>query len=274
MPVYGHNRIKEISENLCLPSWWVQSVIVEYFDCRRYAENNELWLFDFNILKNEDIELIPEKKVVVPEFCLIQNIRPKDFSQRLILLNTGLPIIPLDEANLIPEGIANDSAFPSPIRNDISIWDPKLGFDIYAIVRKNDIFYQWIIAEPYNVPGKHYRWYKSELTDLTELFNINEKLRTYRSSAKLTNPSAELVNEISQDYQILEEIRAPIREKILEYHHKHEGNYDKSLAKVPEVPMLSIFEAIRPVKNENSGKATKEGYFIKTTWSHYSYVQQ
>ena len=40
--VYGQDMVDEISNNLSLPSWWIESVLVEYFDCRRYALDGEV----------------------------------------------------------------------------------------------------------------------------------------------------------------------------------------------------------------------------------------
>lgn len=263
--IYGQKKLKRISENLSLPSWWVESVCVEYFDCRRYAEGGELWTFDFGKVGANDIKEIPEKKVVIPNYFLLQNIRPRDLAARTAMMMVGLPAVPLDQADLIPEGLVNNTGFPM-LGNSINVWDHKLGFSERVVVLDDGVFYQWKISQFYPIPGKHFGWWKSELFDLMPLFTINQKLQDYRNSGELKKPNKELVARISRDYQALEEIRKPLREKILEYHNSKKTNYDVVDAVVPEPPMLSIFESVKLVNNPASTAATQSniGYFVKT----------
>lgn len=253
--VYGRDNISSIARKTGLPNWWVESVIVEYLDCRRHAEEGELWAFDFTGLSGDDIQAVSSAKVVIPNYYLFQNIRESDLGQRALHLMVGLPVVPLDQAQLIPEGLVNSTAFPSPIRNDISVWDHKLEFNSRAIVIDEGVFYQWTIAEFFKVPGKHYGWYKSSLFNLDDLFRINRKLQDYRNSGVLKKPRSEIRNAIAEDYQALERIRAPLREMILEYHGREKGKFDRSTAMRPEPPMLSFFEAVKPTDN---------GYEVKT----------
>ena len=55
----GENGLEQISKKLGLPLWWVESVAVEYFDCREYLTDGNFWVFNLNLLKNDDIEQIP-----------------------------------------------------------------------------------------------------------------------------------------------------------------------------------------------------------------------
>jgi hypothetical protein len=244
-----------VAIKLSLPTWWTESVLVEYFDVRRYAKDGELWAFDFSPITDENLEDISKYKVVIPQYYLLQNVRPEDIARRMSLLMVGAPVTPLDEADLIPEGLVNNTAFPSPMRNDISVWDPKLGFNQTAIVLDNGFFYQWRIAEFYGIAGKHYGWFKSNLFDLQELFNINQKLREYRNSGELKESTPNLRENIASDYQMLELQRQPLRKKIIEHHNGLKGNYDTSFASVPNPPHLSLFEAV---------KLTNHGYYVKT----------
>jgi len=255
LKVYGIERVTKIAESLSLPYWWVESVIVEYFDCRRYAENGELWTFDFNKFDEKLIDTILDKKVIIPHYYLVQNVRPEDLAKRTLIAMIGLPYVPLDEADLIPEGLVNKTCFPSPVRNDISVYDQKLDFNQTAIVYDNGIFYQCKIAEFYEIPSKHYGWWKSDLFDLGELFDINRKLQDYRNSGVLKKPTPQVIDEIQKDYEKLEEIREKLRWKILEYHDKKKLDYDPTDVDVPKPPMLSYFEAV---------KLTKDGYMVKT----------
>lgn len=253
--MYARERIQEIANRLNLPIWWVESVIVEYFNCRRYAEEEEIWTFDFSKFDKKLEDTILDKKVVIPQYFLMQNIRPADLAQRSLVGLIGLPFITLEDANLMPEGLANKTCFPSPVHNDISVYDPKLDFYFTAIVYDQGIFYQWKIAEFYPIPEKHYGWYKSPLFDTEELFHINRRLQDYRNSPLLKNPTAEFRRAIEEDYDKLEIEREKIRKKILEYHNKKKTDYDPEDAIVPDPPSLSLFESV---------KLTQTGYMVKT----------
>ena len=112
--VYARDKIRELSIKLSLPTWWTESVLVEYFDVRRYAEDGELWTFDFSSITDENLEDIPKCKVVIPQYYLSENVRPEDIARRMSLLMVGAPVTPLDEADLIPEGLVNNTSFSVP----------------------------------------------------------------------------------------------------------------------------------------------------------------
>jgi len=264
LEVYGREKIAVISKQLKFPYWWVESVIVEYFPCRRYAESGELWTFDFNMLTDEDIKKIPEKKVVIPNLVLMQNVRPEDLSQRTMISMIGLPFTPFDEADLIPEGFANYTCFPSPLRNDISVWDHKLEFQQQSIVFDDHVFYQWTIAEPYNIESEHRRWYKSDLFDLSKLDSINRTLQKYRNSNEIKNPTPEFVKKIENEYNVLENEREMLRRKILEYHSKNKPQITLKDVDVPKPPMLSYFEAIKLTENGYQVKTHMEPLFLRS----------
>ena len=138
--VYGEKRVLEIAKTFSLDPWWVKSVIVEHFGCRRYAENGELWTFDFEITTQDEINQIPDKKVAIPDFYLAQNIRPYDLACRMALAYVGLPFVPMEDSGMFPEGLANRTCFPT-LGNSIDIWDHKLSFGYKAVVRDGGAYY-------------------------------------------------------------------------------------------------------------------------------------
>ena len=104
----------------------MQSVIVEYFPCRRFLKDSKLWLFDFDMLTDKLIETIPKKHVVIPEYYLVQNIRPDDFSKRIMLAAFGgNPITAMKEEDIYPDGIVNDTCFPA-LGNPIECMGSKI----------------------------------------------------------------------------------------------------------------------------------------------------
>jgi hypothetical protein len=99
-------RVDRIARKLNLPSWWVQSVIIEYFPCRKFLRNESLWNFDFGIVDEKLIKTLPHKHVVIPEYYSVQNISPNDFSQRHMLTAFGgSPVAEMEEKDIYPEGI-------------------------------------------------------------------------------------------------------------------------------------------------------------------------
>ena len=274
MEVYGRENIGEIAQKISLPEWWVESVIVEYFDCRRFGEQEEIWTFDFTKLDEEIAEMIIEKKVIISHFYLVQNIRSADLSMRTLNTMIGLPVITLEDADLIPEGLVNRTGFPSPIYNDISVYDRKLEFFTHAIVFDNGIFYQWKIADFYPIPGKHYGWFKSDLFDLEPLFEINRKLQGFRNSEEIKKPTQEFRMKIKEAYDELEKIKEPIRQKILEYHQKKKTEFNPDDANVPDPPLLSYFESIKPAQNGYYIKTHMEPLFLRSAIRHYNKAKE
>lgn len=264
MDVYNREKIEIISRELPLPDWWVESVIVEYFSCRRFGEKGELWTFDFDKLSNDDIKKIPEKKIIIPNYYLVQNVRLEDLAQRTLISMIGLPFTPLDEADLIPEGLVNRSGFPSPLRNDISVWDPKLEFNQNAVVLDDGFCYQWKIAEPYNIESEKRRWYKSSLFDLSKLDQINRNLQKLRNCPEIKNPTPGFIQKIETEYQALEIEREKIRKEILEYHNENKNQFDTKDALVPKPPMLSYFETVKLAENGYQVKTHMEPLFLRS----------
>lgn len=93
-----------------------------------------MWTFDFKLIHDKLIETLPERHVVIPEYYVVQNIRPKDFRQRLLLTAFGSnPVAEMDEKDIYPNGILNESCFLVS-GNSIDVWDRKLNFHTHAVV--------------------------------------------------------------------------------------------------------------------------------------------
>src|SRR5437016_12048065 len=93
----------------------------------------------------------------------------------------------MDEKDIYPEGILNNTCFPV-LGNPIDMWDPKLNFNTVAIVLDDRSFYQWKIAQLYNI-NEHSSWFKSELFDLLPLFDIYQKIIQYNKPDIRKNPT-------------------------------------------------------------------------------------
>lgn len=152
--------------------------------------------------------------------------------------------MPLEGSDLIPEGPANSTRFTFS-GNSIDVVDPKLGFCTRAIVCDSDVFYQWTIAETYDVDSKHL-WYKSNLFDLSRLYSINMDLINYAHQDLLRNPTPEHIKRIKARYAELEKERPVVRDKIwLEHLRRKQGIKIDGMTVSNSPPMLSYFDTIK-----------------------------
>lgn len=245
MDVRGLSRIKEIADRLRLPEWWVQSVIIEYFPCREYLVGKDAWHFNFDIVREESIENITSKKVIVSgEITLFHNIRQEDFGPRIMSALVGEPMVPY-QAEVVPEGLVNEYHVVFSL-NPIDAWDPKLAFNDRAIIFDDGRFYQWAIAEFYPIEGKHYGWWKSRLFDLEELRIINEQIQEIRNAwahgvlKDLQGPR----DQLHELYDKLEQAREPIRQKILEYHNSKKAQYAKAEPSDYLPSLATLFDSV------------------------------
>jgi hypothetical protein len=260
MVIIAKERVRDIATRLKLPLWWVTSVIVEYFPCRRFAENGELWLFDFSIFDDSLINEIPSKNVVIPEYRLFQNITPKELAIRAARLIAGESQLALDNRDLVPEGIVNRTAFPY-LSNPIDKWDPKLGFNQYTLVYDKGYFYQWKISELYHINSQS-SWYKSDFLELKPLWNICRQLMNIRKNG-FKNAEPKLVTRINSLYENLEKTRRPLRSKILKYHNRNKVYYETTKADVMVVPLASFFDSLRVGKNGYEIESYMEPLFYR-----------
>lgn len=256
----GENVLEQISEKLDLPIWWVESVAVEYFDCREYLTDGNFWTFDFNLLKKGDIEQIPEKKVVVNGTVLVQNIRRKDLGPRFMLALVGAPVMPLPPASL-PEGQVADYYVPEQF-NSIDAWDSKLEFNQRAIVLDDGKFYQWTIANFYAIPESHKGWYRSDFLDLQPLKKINDEIQELRNLPLPSDSESlrERRKRIAEKYAELERIRAPLRESIFEY---HESKKHKTTLPKGEPPVVTYLDSLQVVGTEYRVRSHIEPLFYR-----------
>lgn len=258
----GEKILEQISEKLGLPFWWVESVAVEYFDCREYLTGKELWTFDFSLLKNDDIEEIPKKKVVVTStgIVLIQNIRGEDLGPRFLLGMAGAPVMPIPATSLA-EGQVAEYYVPQKY-NSIDNWDWKLEFDQHAIVFDEGKFYQWTIANFYDIPQSHRGWFKSDFLDLQPLKKINDEIQELRNQPRPSEPESlrEMRRKVAEKYTALERIRAPLRESVLRY---HESRKSETILPKSSPPLLTYLDSLQVVGTEYRVRSHVEPLFYR-----------
>jgi hypothetical protein len=269
-PIHNYKRLTRISKKLDLPLWWVELVVIEYFECRRFLENGKATVFDFGIFESSLIDTIPDYKVVIPSgYIFMQNVRPVDLSYRAPALMTGHYVEPLDKADLIPEGVMSNYAFPF-IGNPLNTNDPKENFNWYAIVFDDDKFYQWKISELYEINDKS-TWFKSELFDLLPLWKLTTRIHNCKN--KISN-NGENQNEIRDDlmklFASLEQTRRPLRKKVLQYHNKKKITESLTVDRKPQPPLLTFIDTLKPLHDGYAIESHLESLFYSASLENYA----
>ena len=207
------------------------------------------------MLREEQIEEIPNKKVVINGSILFHNIRPEDVKARMLLGLIGTPMMPLGKDLIIPEGPVSGYSFPFQA-NPIDVWDPKLGFSSYAQILDEGRFYQWKIAEfsaDYH-PSPHKGWFRSDLFDLEPLRIINDEIQVLRNEPIPADTRAleALRRRICEKYNELEKIRKTIRQKVLEYHQSQKHKFVMAETKLPTKPppVITYLDSIQVSEGE------------------------
>jgi hypothetical protein len=254
-PIYNYRRLIGISNKINLPLWWVELLVIEYFDCRRFVENERATIFDFGIFDKSLIKTLKNYKVIIPSgHIFMHNVRPIDLSYRTPALVTEAYAEPLDKADLIPEGVMSRNVFPFR-GNDLSVSDPKENFNWYAVVHDDDGFYQWKIAELYDIDGKS-TWFKSDLFNLLPLWKLNKRI--FECKNKIFNKEGnniQIRKELIKLFSSIEKARQPLRKKVLEYHNKRKKSESNSFVVDQVPPLLTFIDTLKPSAN---------GYVIET----------
>jgi hypothetical protein len=126
------NMISIVNEFVCPVSavrfaeWWVQSIIIEYFNCRRFAKGNELWSFDFDLVSKEEIKRVPNLDIIVSANCMLyHNISQAELTDKFAKIMSGQPYTLISKnMETVVNGPAGNDYFPL-FWNPIEVWDPK-----------------------------------------------------------------------------------------------------------------------------------------------------
>lgn len=238
--------ISKISEKLKLPYWWIESIAIEYTECREYAENGKIWTFNWNKLSEDDLKNTIQTHEVVIRNYLIHNIHKDVFPHRAANQFAGgiLPNMAEESGDIIPEGLVSYYNFPFQ-SNPIETVDPKLTFSQWFQVLDDGRLWQWRIAEVRQVDGQKYsRWISDEI-DLEPINQINEQLVLLQRSIIHTGEPGynEFKQKVEQFYNWVNEIRDSILSELYNIHlskKKKQKHFPKATTTIP--PLLSNFE--------------------------------
>lgn len=226
----GEQRIKEFASKLGLPNWWVEYSVMEYLECRRFFQDREIWSFDFDIVKGNDLEGILARKIIIPASCtLFHRVDPDTLWETMAKRMVGEDAPPL-KPEVIVEGRADHDLFLM-VFNKPEIWDPKLSFSDRCLVLDNNRIYQWEISRFEPIPGQNRGWHKSKVPELTEehlenLKVVNDRIQELRNRRiHEQNVDIEEFRALARKYYAeLETARQPIRESLIRYHTRRVNN--------------------------------------------------
>lgn len=249
--------IDSVAEEMGLPDWWVESIAIEYLDCREYAEWDEslgtgkaLARFNWERIPKADLKtVVQEHKVVVHGGMLIHNIHTDVLPFRFASQMAGgdLPSVAGESDDIIPEGLVSDYHFPFRA-NSIAAEDPKTSFSQWFQVFDDGEFWQWRIAEFVAVEGSHRGKWASQELDLEPINNICEKRHLLRNSVIEPGQPGydEFRQEVEQFYQWVNKARSQVLLNLWYIHlgkRSERKRKDFPKATNDQPPLLSRFES-------------------------------
>jgi hypothetical protein len=251
--VDGTNVIARLAQANGLPDWWVEAVLAEYYPCRKFLYKGEFWHFDFSLIPEAALLDFSTKGVVIPGggTFLVHHIRREDVVGQFGRL-FGEPGVP-NKGDFVVEGKADQSLFAFSL-NSLEAWDPKLAFSDRAIVFDGGNFHQWKIAESHPVEGTNQVWWKSSLADLSALKTVYDEILKLRNASYDRETENELRQEITRQYDRLEQERAKIREAVWTYH-KSKVSGVGGAKTLPLPPLITQFDSL---------EVLEQGYKIRT----------
>lgn len=265
------DRVGRTNEHRC-PAWWPRAVTIEYLDCRDYGGPDEIWAFNFDRLRQDDVRRALEERKVVIHGTVFHNVHEVTWRTRAVgRLVSSVPIaLSYAPEDAVPEGPVSPYNFPF-VGNPISVWDPKLDLSRHFQVFEDGRLWQWKFADFTVVEGRDYGKWVSNEVDLDALDELHPRLAKLRN--KPVRPGqpghAEFVEEVRKLYAWLEASRAPIREKLWEVHlvkKKRFRGQSKVVAYAP--PVLSQFEDFTVKDGELLTRFHAEPVFFRAMIKH------
>lgn len=220
-------NIIDVSSKLKLPYWWVESVAIEYLNCREFAARGEIWTFNFELISKQDlIKAVQTEKIVVSS--PIMQYPPLGENLLNSLKNYFLGQDYDGDVSVI-EGPVSRNGFPDDVEF-LDFWDPLLSFCEYFQVYDDEKFWQWKIAESITIKGEPYsKWISSEI-DLTPINEMDVKLRNLRDN--IIKPGeqghAEFKLDVEGYYTEFKSIRRGIFSNLWKIHLKNRDYWIRS----------------------------------------------
>lgn len=271
--------ITKISTDKKLPKWWVESIVVEYLDCRNYAVNNDIWEFDFSRINETDlIDALNTYNIIICRGILTQNYHKDSWFYRFPLIAGIGYTCPTckSEDEIFPNGPVSDYHFIFE-GNPLQTWDPKLSLSKKFQVYDQGKIWQWHFSDLLHVEGTNHEKYISNIVDL-EPFNIlSQKVNDLRNNIVLPGQDKyeEFKEKIINMYEEITIERRRIFSKLIQYHHEKVTNndyIDKTINHIP--PFISRHETITIQKNKCYAKIYAEAIFYNSCMGHINKINE
>lgn len=215
-----NRNILNISARSELPYWWVQSVAIEYLECRDYTTRNDIWAFNFDLISDQDLmnAVKSERVVISGPIVHYPQLERKSLLKSLENYFLGRDD---DLEEHVVEGLCSWNDFPEEVEF-LDYWDPLSSFSEYFQVYDDGNFWQWKIAELKQMKGNPKGKWVSPDVDLTLINDLGLKCIELRNNIiKPGEPGhKEFKKDVEQFYWELKEIRREILSKLWEVHQK------------------------------------------------------
>jgi hypothetical protein len=259
--------MKRIAAEFGVRPWWVESVAIEYLECRDYATSNGLWEFKFDRLDDSTLRTAVQQHPLVVRELLLHNIHSQNEAGFLVRTLAGTPTTPLslEPADLVPEGKVSTFWFPSSMRNPIETEDPKLSFGLYCQAFDEHRVWQWRVAD---FDGKGWTSTDVDLSDINKVRPMFEELRTRHAKLKGTIPIA-FRQEAEAFYAWVSAVRKPVLDKLWELHKQKraaQADYPKAIDRIP--PLLSHAESFTIRDGEYHTRLLAERLYYRSCLNH------
>ena len=143
-----NKNIFAVSSRLGLPYWWVESVAIEYLECREFAGGDEIWTFNFELVSETELVKAAESERVVVSGPLIHY---PQFDRKSMLKSLEKYFMGREDDDAgehIVEGLCSKDDFPEEVEF-LEFWDPKISFSEYfaksILVSFRNIFQRWLL---------------------------------------------------------------------------------------------------------------------------------
>jgi len=263
--------VETVAKKLNLPVWWIESVAVEYTECRHYATANEIWSFDFDMVTEAALEHAVRSHKIVASSIIVHNVDRDTYAMRAIeRLFTNLPVqMAQEKDDVIANGPISTHHFPF-LANPIDRWDPKLSFPGYFQVLDGGLW-QWAVGEFVEATEARGKWVASEI-NLEPLDQVTARLAALqRRRVKPGEPGyADFQGQVKAFYQWVDGIRRQLLADLEVTHKRRCGEVDYSKAAVEAPPVLSRFEMYTVRERKILTQFFAEAIFYRGCYEHSS----
>jgi hypothetical protein len=254
--------LEEASRKLAVAPWWAESVAIEYLDCRELCVGEQLWRFNFERLSVDEVIAAIREHRLVMRGCLAHNVLPEVVIQRTMRSFVGAPSLnPGYGGDVLPEGPVSETWFAMP-DNAIENVDPKLSGTLGRCQILDDgRLWQWYFGKDGPLGFR-----ESDVVDLTAFDRVKVLLKqaeALRCQPGSTGYGAYL-DATKTVYRVAEEVRAPIRERLLRLHaDRKKTASDAAIVRGPP-PRLTYFERFRVRDHEYETCFVAEPMFYRS----------